>query len=121
MTATLQSLQRKPPSSNRGSGGYGGGSLAGRGYGATTGYGGGGSLARRGYGAAPGNAVTGRGYGRGSGRRRSDIGQRRIDNVSFVCHVTSYKVFIKYCVFSLKFCDFSEFCRFCCRADVLPA
>ena len=32
-----------------------------------------------------------------------------------------YRVFIKYCVFSLKFCDFSELCQFCCRAGVLPA
>ena len=30
----------------------------------------------------------------------------------------TYRVFIKYCVFSLKFCDFSELC---CSADVLPA
>ena len=32
-----------------------------------------------------------------------------------------YRVFIKYCVFSLKFCDFSELCQFCCSACVLPA
>ena len=32
-----------------------------------------------------------------------------------------YKVFIKYCVFSLKFCDFSELCQFCCSAGFLPA
>ena len=32
-----------------------------------------------------------------------------------------YRVFIKYCVFSLKFCDFSELCQFCCSAGVLPA
>ena len=32
-----------------------------------------------------------------------------------------YRVFIKYCVFSLKFCDFSELCQFCCSASVLPA
>ena len=30
-------------------------------------------------------------------------------------------VFINYCVFSLKCCDFSELCQFCCRAGVLPA
>ena len=30
-------------------------------------------------------------------------------------------MFIKYCVFSLKFCDFSELCQFCCSAGVLPA
>ena len=29
-----------------------------------------------------------------------------------------YRVFIKYCVFYLKFCDFSELC---CSAGVLPA
>ena len=32
-----------------------------------------------------------------------------------------YKVFIKYCVFSLQFCDFSQLCQFCCSAGVLPA
>ena len=32
-----------------------------------------------------------------------------------------YRVFIKYCVFSLKCCDFSELCQFCCSAGVLPA
>ena len=32
-----------------------------------------------------------------------------------------YRVFIKYCVFSLKFFDFSELCQFCCCAGVLPA
>ena len=32
-----------------------------------------------------------------------------------------YRVFNKYCVFSLKFCDFSELCQFCCSAGVLPA
>ena len=32
-----------------------------------------------------------------------------------------YRVFIKYCVFSLKFSDFSEVCQFCCSAGVLPA
>ena len=33
----------------------------------------------------------------------------------------TYRVFIKYCVFSLKFCDFSELCQFCCSTGVLPA
>ena len=32
-----------------------------------------------------------------------------------------YRVFIKYCVFSLKCCDFSELCQFCCSAGVLPS
>ena len=32
-----------------------------------------------------------------------------------------YRVFIKYCVFSLKFCDFSELCQFCCSTGFLPA
>ena len=32
-----------------------------------------------------------------------------------------YKVFIKHCDFSLKCCDFSELCQFCCSAGVLPA
>ena len=35
--------------------------------------------------------------------------------------VRKYRVFIKYCVFSLTFCDFSELCQFCCSAGVLPA
>ena len=30
-----------------------------------------------------------------------------------------YRVFLKYCVFSLKCCDFSELCQFCCSAGVL--
>ena len=30
-------------------------------------------------------------------------------------------MFIKYCVFSLKLCDFSELCQFCCSAGVLSA
>ena len=30
-----------------------------------------------------------------------------------------YRVFIKYCVFSLKFFYFSELCQFCCSADFL--
>ena len=36
-------------------------------------------------------------------------------------HSGRYRVFIKYCVFSLKFCDYSELCHFCCSAGVLPA
>ena len=32
-----------------------------------------------------------------------------------------YRVFIKYCVFSLKCCDFSELCQSCCSAGVRPA
>ena len=36
-------------------------------------------------------------------------------------HPSFYRVFIKYCVFSLKFCDFSELCQFSCSAGVLPA
>ena len=31
-----------------------------------------------------------------------------------------YRKFIKYCVFSLKCCDFSELWKFCCSAGVLP-
>ena len=30
-------------------------------------------------------------------------------------------MFIKNCVFSLKFCDFSELCQFCCSAGFQPA
>ena len=33
----------------------------------------------------------------------------------------NYRVFIKNCVFSLKCCDFSELCQFCCSAGFLPA
>ena len=32
-----------------------------------------------------------------------------------------YRVLINYCVFSLKFSNFSELCQFCCSAGVLPA
>ena len=32
-----------------------------------------------------------------------------------------YRVFIKFCVYSLKFCDFSELCQFCCSVGVLSA
>ena len=32
-----------------------------------------------------------------------------------------YRVFIKYCVFTFKFGDFSELCQLCCSAGVLPA
>ena len=40
-----------------------------------------------------------------------------------LCQATfrNYRVFIKYCVFSLNFCDFSKLCQFCCSAGVLPA
>ena len=31
-----------------------------------------------------------------------------------------YRVFIKYCVFSLKYCDFSELCQFSCSAGFRP-
>ena len=34
-------------------------------------------------------------------------------------NINMYRVFIKYCVFSLKFCDFSELYQFCCSAGVL--
>ena len=33
----------------------------------------------------------------------------------------TYRMFIEYCVFSLKFCDYPELCHFCCSAGVLPA
>ena len=32
-----------------------------------------------------------------------------------------YRVFIRYCVFSWKFCYFSELCQYCCSAGVLPS
>ena len=38
-----------------------------------------------------------------------------------LCRIVTYRVFIKYCVFSWKCCDFSELCQFCCSAGVLPA
>ena len=34
--------------------------------------------------------------------------------------VKKYRVFIKYCVFSLKCCDFSELCQFFSSAGFLP-
>ena len=36
-------------------------------------------------------------------------------------YILYYRVFIKNCVFSLEFCDFSELCQFCCSAGFLPA
>ena len=36
-------------------------------------------------------------------------------------HQRTCRVFIKYCVFSWQFCDFSELCQFCCSAGFLPA
>merc|ERR1711860_344322 len=47
-----------------------------------------------------------------------------ICNVMFIManvNKQMYKVFIKNCVFSLEFCDFSELCQFCCSAGFLPA
>jgi len=38
-----------------------------------------------------------------------------------ICEKNTYRVFIKNCVFSFKFCDFSELCQFCCSAGVIPA
>ena len=32
---------------------------------------------------------------------------------TLIC-ITRYRVLIRYCGFSLKFCDFSELCQFCC-------
>ena len=37
------------------------------------------------------------------------------------CNLLLYRVFIKYCILSLKFCDVSELCQFCCSAGGLPA
>ena len=37
-----------------------------------------------------------------------------------ICEKNTYRVFIKNCVFSFKFCDFSELCQFCCSAGFLP-
>ena len=63
--------------------------------------------------------------------RGTDINEERIffrrEETStdyFVCVFITYKryrVFIKYCVYSLKLCDFSELCQFCCSAGVPPA
>ena len=45
-----------------------------------------------------------------------------ISESSLCCHkIYIYRMFIKYCVFSLKCCDFSELCQFCCSYGVLPA
>ena len=41
--------------------------------------------------------------------------------LTFRGNFLSYRVLINYCVFSLKFWNFSELCQFCCSADVLPA
>ena len=38
-----------------------------------------------------------------------------ISTPSDLCY---YRAFIKYCVFFLKCCDFSELCQFCCSAGV---
>ena len=35
--------------------------------------------------------------------------------------ILGYRVFIKYCVFSLKLCEFSKLCQFCGSVGVLPA
>ena len=46
----------------------------------------------------------------------------RLDSGKELCwSKISYRVLIKYCVFSLKFCDFSDLCQFYCSAGVLPA
>ena len=42
-------------------------------------------------------------------------------SLSINMHIFIYRVFIKYCVFSFKCCDFSELCQLCCSAGVLPA
>ena len=39
----------------------------------------------------------------------------------FPVYLFTYRVFIKYCVFSIKCWNFSELCQFCCSAGVLPA
>ena len=44
-----------------------------------------------------------------------------VQNVFWSSLFFSYRVFIKYCVFSFKCCDFSELCHFFCSAGVLPA
>ena len=40
---------------------------------------------------------------------------------SFKSPSRNYRVLIKYCVFSFKYCDFSELWQCCCSAGVLPA
>ena len=39
--------------------------------------------------------------------------------ISIIINHIYYRVFIKYCVFSLKFFEFSELCQVCCSAGVL--
>ena len=48
---------------------------------------------------------------------------RIVYNIQFLKLSTlrKYRVFIKYCVFSIKCCDFSELCQFCCSAGILTA
>ena len=40
---------------------------------------------------------------------------------AIILDAVRYRVFIKFCVFSLKLCYFSEHCQFCCSAGFLPA
>ena len=42
-------------------------------------------------------------------------------NVMNTSDALKNRVFIKYCLFYLKFCDFSELCQFCCSDGFLPA
>ena len=59
-------------------------------------------------------------------RRQIQYGCSKLILITFSCgyHIKrqlTYRVFIKYCVFSLKCCDFSELCQFYCGAGVWPA
>ena len=49
------------------------------------------------------------------------VQQNRLSEERTLGAQQSYRVFIKYCVFSLKFSYFSELCQFCCSTGVLPA
>ena len=54
-------------------------------------------------------------------KTNKDEASEKINHGSIkIVHVW-YRVFIKYCVFSLKCCDFSELCQFCCSTGFLPA
>ena len=46
-----------------------------------------------------------------------DSFRQKLDiHLTFDAQILKYRVFIKNCVFSLKFCDFSELCQLCYSA-----
>ena len=55
------------------------------------------------------------------GAKEFTWGAKKIYVQYVIRYESSYRVFIKYCVFSWKCCDFCELCQFYCSAGVLPA